>query len=64
MEIYPRRIFISIWNLPVQIKVNKENKRTKRVTSEVYSEPCKTSKMKLFAIILNVFQLLTVEFIV
>ena len=49
MEIYPKRIFISIWHPPVQIKVHKENIRTKLETSDAYSEPCQTSKMKLFS---------------
>ena len=58
MEICPKGVFISIWLLPVQIKVQKENIRTKRETSEAYSEPYKTSKMKLFTKILNGFHLL------
>ena len=48
MEIHPKGIFISIWHLHVQIKNHKENTRTKRETSEAYSEPCQTSKMKIF----------------
>ena len=32
------------------------------VTAETYSDPCKISKMKLFAKILNDFQLLTMVF--
>ena len=45
----PKGIFISIWHLPAQIKVHKENiRRTKRETSETYSEPCQISKMRLF----------------
>ena len=58
MEICPKRIFISVWHLPGQIKVHKENIRKKRETSEAYSEPCQTWKMKLFAKIHNAFQLL------
>ena len=49
MEIFPKGIFISIWYLPVQIKIHKENTRTKRETSEAYSEPSQTSMMKLLA---------------
>ena len=47
MEICPKGTFISIWHFPVQIKVYKENTRTNRETSETYSEPRQTSKMKL-----------------
>ena len=47
---------ISIWLLYVQIKVHKENIRTKRETSQAHSEPFQTSKTKLFAKILDVFQ--------
>ena len=47
MKICPKEIFISIWHLPFQIKVHKENIRTKRETSEAYSEPFRTSNMKL-----------------
>ena len=51
--------FFSISHLPVQIKVYKENIRTNRETSQqANSELCQTSKMKLFAKILNSFQLL------
>ena len=60
MEIRPKGIFISIWHLHVQIKNHKENTRTKRETSEAYSEPCQTSKMKIFVKILNGFQLLSI----
>ena len=63
MEICPKGIFNSIWHLPVQIKVLKENIIPKRETSEAHSEPCKTSKMKLFAKILDSFQLLTIALI-
>ena len=63
MEICPKGIFISIWHLPVQIKAHQENIATKRETSEACSEPSQTSKMKLFAKILNGFQLLTIVFI-
>ena len=54
MEICPKEIFISILHLPVQIKVPKENIRTKSETSEVYSEPSRISKMEpqLFVLIL------------
>ena len=62
MEICPKEVFISIWHLRVQIKVHKENMRTKCETLEAYSEPCQTSKIKLFAKILNGFQLLTTVF--
>ena len=58
MNICPKGIFISIWHFPVQIKVHKENIRTNSDDSEVYSEPFKTSKMKLFAKLLNGFELL------
>ena len=37
MEICPKGI--TIWYLPVQIKVHKENIRAKHETSETYSEP-------------------------
>ena len=47
MELCPKRNFISILHLPVQIKVHKENIRTKFETSETYSEPYETSKMEL-----------------
>ena len=60
MEIFPNHDFISIWHLPVQIKVHKENIRTKCDTSEAYKEPCQTSKMKLFGKILYGFQLIIV----
>ena len=46
MEICPKGTFISIWHFPVQIKVYKENTRTNRETSETFSEPRQTSKMK------------------
>ena len=64
MNICPKGIFISIWHFPVQIKVHKENIRTNSDDSDVYSEPFKTSKMKLFAKLLNGFELLTIFFIV
>ena len=48
MNTCPKGIFISIWHLPVEIKVHQENIRTKRETSEAYSEPCQKSKMKFF----------------
>ena len=35
----------------------------KLLYTETYSEPCQTSKIKLFAEILNCFQLLTIAFI-
>ena len=35
----------------------------KLLYTEAYSEPCQTSKIKLFAKILNCFQLLTIAFI-
>ena len=34
MKIFPKGIFISTWLLPVPIKVNKQNIRTKRASSE------------------------------
>ena len=55
MEIYPKVIFISIWHVPDQINIHRENTRTKPETSEAYSEPWETSKMKLFAKILKDF---------
>ena len=55
MEIFPNHDFISTRHLPVQIKVHKENIRTKCDTSEAYKEPCQTSKMKLFGKILYGF---------
>ena len=55
MEICPKGIFMSIWHLPVQVKIHKQNIRTKRETLEAYSEPCQTSKMKLFAKYLTAF---------
>ena len=58
MEICLEGSFISVWHLPVQIQVLNENIRTKRETSEGYSEPCQTFKMKPFAKILNGCQLL------
>ena len=63
MEMCPKGIFISIWHLPVEIQVDKENIRTKRDTSEAYSERSQTSKIELFAKILNGFQPLTIVFI-
>ena len=63
METLPKGIFIANFYLPVQIKVHKENIRTKRETSEAYSEPCETSEMELFAKILNGFPLQTIVFI-
>ena len=63
MEICIKGIFISICNLPVPIRVHKENIRTKRETPEAYSELSRTSKMELFPKILNGFQLLTIVFI-
>ena len=59
-----KRIFPSICQLPFQIKVLRENIRTKRETSEAYSEPDRTSKIKLFAKILRNFHILTIVFIV
>ena len=59
MEIWPKGIFISIWYLSVQSKVHNKNLRKKRETSEVFSESCQTSKMK----ILNNFHLLPIVFI-
>ena len=64
METCPKVTFISIRHLPVQIKIHKENIRTKCDASEEYSELCQTSKMKLFAKTLNGFQLLTIVFTV
>ena len=64
MEIYPKGISLPSGNLPVQIKAHRENIRTKRETPDAYSEICQISKMKLFAKILNSFQLLTIVFIV
>ena len=58
METCPKVTFISIRHLPVQIKIHKENIRTKCDASEEYSELCQTSKMKVFAKTLNGFQLL------
>ena len=58
MEIFPKGNFLSIWQLLFQIKVHKENIRTQCEISEVHSEPDRTSKMKLFAKMLNAFQLL------
>ena len=49
MEIYPKEIFIYIWHLSFQIKVHKENIRTKCKTSDGYSGPYRTSNMTLFA---------------
>ena len=49
MEICPKEIYISIWHLPYQIKVHKENIRAKRETSEASSGPCQTFKMTIFA---------------
>ena len=63
MEVGPKGFSISVWHLPVEIKVHVENIRTKRKTSEAYSQPCQTSKMKLFAKTLNRFQLLTIVLI-
>ena len=63
VEICPKVIF-SIWHLPVEIEVHKGNIRTKRETSEAYSEPYQKSKMKLFAKIFNGFHLVTIVFIV
>ena len=63
-EICRKGNFISISHLPVQIKVHKENIRTKSETSEAYSEPCYTSKIKFLAKIVNSFQLFTIAFIV
>ena len=63
MEICHKGIFISIWHLPVQIKVHEENIRTKSETSEEYLEHCQTSKIKLFAEMLKGFQLVTIVFI-
>ena len=63
MEVCPKGISISIWHLPVEIKVHIENIRTKSKTSEAYSQPCQTSKMNLFVKTLNRFQLLTIVFI-
>ena len=40
---------MEIWQLPVQVKVHKENVRTKRETAEAYLEPSRKSKMELFA---------------
>ena len=53
----PKGIVISIWHLPAEIKIRKENIRTKRDTSKAYSEPCQSK-------ILNGFQLLSIVFIV
>ena len=64
MEIYPKGNFFSIWHLPIQIKVHKENIITKRETSVSYLEPCQTFKMKLFAKVRKGFQPLTIVFIV
>ena len=58
MEICLKNFFISISHLSVQIKFHKENISTKRETSYMYSEPSRTSKIELFAKILNDFQLL------
>ena len=51
MEICPKGIFIPILHLPVQVKLPKENIRTKRETSDAYSEHCQTAKRKLFGIL-------------
>ena len=64
MEIFCKGIFIFIWHLPVHINVHQEDTGTKRETSEPYSEPCETFKMKIFAKMVNDFQLLTIAFIV
>ena len=45
-----------MWQLRVQIKVQKENIRTKRETLEAHLEYCQTFKTKLFAKIINGFQ--------
>ena len=58
-EIWSEGISISIQYLPVQIKVHKENIRTKCENSEMYSEPCEISKMRLWKIVNN-FQPLTI----
>ena len=58
MKVRYKGIFISIWHLTTQIKVHKENIKTKHETSEAYSKPCHTTKMELFTKILNGFQLL------
>ena len=61
MKICLKGIFISVQNLLIQIKVHKENVKTKRESSEAYSEPFQTSKFYLE--ILNGSQLLTIVFI-
>ena len=54
----PQRNFYLHLTLAVQIKVHKQNIRTKREASEAYSEPWQTFNMKFFAKIINSFQLL------
>ena len=61
MEICPKEIYISIWHLPYQIKVHKENIRAKRETSEASSGPCQTFKMTIFC---ENTQVLTIGFFV
>ena len=63
MEICPKGNFIPILHLPVQVKVPKENIRTKRETSDAYLEHCQTAKRKRFAKTRNDSQLPTIVFI-